>query len=925
MDVKKLLACFMVVIVMTSIAPPSIFAEGVTSPQDAALADLTATLFFDNFESGADNWALDGNWTIVPDGTQVIEGQGPGWATLKRAPSWTNFDLSVRVKLVNANSAAHIMVRKSDDRGRYIIGVHSGGTYLLREYPWGTISSELDTDTTPYVVGNWYHINVQADLNTIRVRVEGTPRIDYKDAFATSLWQGSIGLEVAGSEFSQVRFDDVEVNGVLPVGGTWVKTGGPIGGLGYDVRYGSANQKTMFVTDNFSGVNKSTDGGYTWFASNNGITGRFGSSGDAVPVFALTVDPNNWNNVWVGLKDVKGLFHSTDNGMIWNDKTPVIPETQFVFRGITVREGDSKEVYAAGEIPTSVNGKEFNKVKGRVYRSYDNGATWAPIWDDDNLARYIILHPSNQKIIYLSTGIFDREAYNSDCDQDIVNNINNRGGLGVIKSIDGGTIWQKVNKGLSDLYVGSLIMHPTNPEILLAGAGNNACSVYKSGDQTVFTGGVFRTENGGANWSHTLKNDTITSVEFSPSNPLIAYAGGQHFFYRSEDGGKTWSVVAGGSSPWGPPGVRAGFPIDILVDPNNPNTLFVNNYIGGNVKSTDGGKTWTLASTGYTGAEMHTVEVHPFSPGTVFATSRSGIFHTRNGGEDWDGLVYPPMQLFGIHTTVLHPDNPQIVFASDEITPILYRSENGGFSWGKIYQVPLGTLTGQHGFKSIVFAPSNSQIVYGGICRSSTTLSATKSDSLGVHKSLDGGLTRVEANDGNIGQKCVNAVAVHPTQPQTVFAATVSGGLYKTSNGGSSWTHVTGLSPTDIRSVAIRPEDPNVIYAGVQYGGFYWSNDGGSIWNPMIDGMEPNDAIWSIEFDPQNPDVIWAGSIATGVYRWDPAQGLWLHVNDGLKTRAVHDLAFSSDGSVLYAATSGEGVFRLGEVPYSLFVPLAMR
>jgi photosystem II stability/assembly factor-like uncharacterized protein len=931
MNFKKALILIITVLSLGGMFSSGFGSAGSIDSEPLSPAIPAAVLFSDDFESGSQNWALDGNWNVVTDGSHVLDGQGPAWATLKRSPSWTNYTVSAKVKLVNADGVAHIMVRMSEDRGRYIIGIRPGGTYLLREYPWGSISPELQFDNTPISVDSWYQVEINVNLSTIQVSVNGSQRINYKDLFATSLWQGSIGLEVAGSEFSKARFDDVLVTGVQPAGGTWYKTGGPIGGLGYDVRYGSADEQTMFVTDNFSGVNKSVDGGQTWFASNNGITGRFGSSGDAVPVFSLTVDPNDWKNVWAGLKDVKGLFSSSDNGFSWIERTPNMSEAQFVFRGITVREENSNEVYAGGEIPTNIDGKTFGKVQGRVYRSMDGGNTWTPIWDGDDLTRYIILHPTDQKIIYVSAGIFDREAYNSNCDKDIINNLDNRGGVGVLRSKDGGVTWQELNRtnGLDDLYVGSLVMHPANPNILLAGTGNNACSVYSSGGQTVFTGGVFLTEDGGDNWNHTLKNDTITSVEFAPSDPKIAYAGGQHFFYRSEDGGKKWQVVAGESFPWGPPGVRAGFPIDILVDPNDPNTLFVNNYLGGNVKSTDGGKTWTLASTGYTGAEMHSVVVHPDQPGNVYGTSRSGIFRSNDGGEDWFGLVYSPMNVFGIFDAVINPDNPRVVIASDELSPDIYRSENGGQTWVRVHDMTVGTSSDQHGFKSLVMAPSNSQIIYGGICRSSTTLSTTKNDSFGVYKSTDGGKNWVEANDTDTGDKCINALAVHPHKPNTVYAATVSGGLYKTEDSGASWTQLVGLLPKDIRAIAIKPDNPDVVYAGVQYGGFYRSEDGGGQWTAMMAGMESNDAIWSIVFDPNNPEIIWVGSIATGVYKWDPAQAIWQHINDGLRTRAVHDLAFSSDGSVLYAATSGEGVFRLGEVTVSdysvVFIPLALR
>ena len=161
----------------------------------------------------------------------------------------------------------------------------------------------------------------------------------------------------------------------------WVKVGGPIGGLGYDVRHLSNSQRgkrIMLVTDNYSGVNKSVDGGENWFASNTGIKSRTGESQDAIPVFSLTVDPNDPNIVWAGLKDKKGVYKSIDAGATWIDLTAnvPIPEPEFVFRGFTIMPGDSKTVFAQGEIPTSQDGLAFNKVKGRIYLTRDGGNSW---------------------------------------------------------------------------------------------------------------------------------------------------------------------------------------------------------------------------------------------------------------------------------------------------------------------------------------------------------------------------------------------------------------------------------------------------------------------------------------------------------------------------------------------------------------------
>jgi photosystem II stability/assembly factor-like uncharacterized protein len=916
-------------------------------PGSALAAPETGELFFDNFNGGTGAWNLDGTWAVVSDGgNPVLDGQGHGWAWVRDGQYWTDYTFNCRVKILSG--AIQLMFRFTEDHGRYILGITPGEMYLRKESPWEKISTDLATHPTDFNIGVWYDISVDMALKHIQVTVngEGIPRIDYTDpSFLNTwpLWQGTIGLETVPDASAHSQIDDIWVYGVVSPERIWTRTGGPIGGLGYDIRYGSSINE-MYVTDNYSGVFKSSNNGATWYPSNRGITGRFWPSGDAIPVFTLNVDPNNINIVWAGLKDVKGVFKSTDSGMTWSDKTPsstVLPESNFVFRAFTVMPGNSNIVFAAGEIPSDPidPGKEFDRVGGRVLRTDDGGATWKSIWysgdlpGGGNLTRYVIIRPDNPNIIYISTGIFDREADNSDC----ANSTIVRGGVGVLKGtydpISQNYSWDYLDEdnGLTDLYVGSLVMHPTNPDILLAGTGNNGCSQLPD---NYFTGGVFITDDGGDSWYKTLDDDIITSVEFSPSNPKIAYAGGRNNFYRSEDGGLTWTPVAGMKSPqefpWGPPGTVAGFPIDLLVDPGNPDVIFANNYGGGNVKSEDGGVHWTIASQGYTGALLYDVEIRLNHLGTVYTTGKSGIFRTLSGGSSWVGLTYPEAPLVETYSVAVNPSDAKIVIASDELMGSVYRSQDGGFSWVKVHQLETGGTFGRHGFKRIVFATSNNEIVYAGACVDHVTLNGdTSKKSYGVFKSVDGGITWDYAyHEGDaISDTCVNNLAVHPDDPQIVYAATANEGLYKTEDGGASWSHLDSLIPLDIRAVAINPQHPDTIYAGTDFHGIYINSSGGiGGWDQLIPGMEPNDRIWAIVFDPHDPQTVYAGSFLTGVYQWLPDEHRWSHINLGLRTKAVTDLAISSDGSVLYAATYGEGVFRLGKIPITkVYLPLLRR
>ena len=181
--------------------------------------------------------------------------------------------------------------------------------------------------------------------------------------------------------------------------------------------------------------------------------------------------------------------------------------------GFTIQKGNSNIVYAQSEVVTSKQGREFAMVKGRGYKTTDGGGTPGNLsGKGDNPARYLIIDPANSEVLYMSTGIFDREAYNSDCKNKLLR------WCWRFKSIDGGETWSSINNGLTDLYVGSLRMHPSNSKILFAATGNNACSGGYEGN---IVSGLFSTVNGGSSWTKVIDGAILTTVNFSPSNPDI--------------------------------------------------------------------------------------------------------------------------------------------------------------------------------------------------------------------------------------------------------------------------------------------------------------------------------------------------------------------------------------------------------------------
>lgn len=696
----------------------------------------------------------------------------------------------------------------------------------------------------------------------------------------------------------------------------WRSTGGPLGGLGYDVRIHPADKNTMYVTDNWAGVLKSTNAGQLWSQSNSGITVKGGTSGDAINIFSLTIDPNDHNIVWAGTYGSGadfGVFKSTDGSASWVMKTTGISlgsDPALVFRGFTVQPGNSNIVYAQAEVPTEVQGLEFNRVKGRVYKTTDGGENWQLIWQGNNLARYLIIDPDDSNRLYLSTGIFDREAYNSDCGSGIAS----AGGEGVLKSLDGGQTWSAVNTGLTDLYVGSLRMHPTNPQVLFAATGNNACSGINTDDPV---SGLFKTSNGGGSWTEVIADEIMTTVNFSPSAPDTLYAGSASAFYKSQDGGETWAKFqkAEGNG-YGPSGVFAGFPIDVTIAPDDPSLVYVNNYGGGIFRSRDGAANWEIWSKGYSGADIHAVHIPANAPAAVYTIGRSGPYRSANYGEDWTGIATGDAATFPEwNSIIVSPANASLVLAVDEHMGGVFRSVDRGSNFREVLRHPdadAAVSSNRQGFRGMAFAPSNPAIVYVGLSKDRGSFLSSSPVGTVVYKSVNGGLTFSPMP--SVVDGCnVRRLVVDPEAPNTVYAATTSG-IFKSTDGAASWSNLSSLGSRQIEALVIDPQQPGYLVAGEIFGGIWISQDDGVSWTgPHNSGFSSsNPYITAIVMDPQNSAILYAGDLYSGIYKSTDRGVTWAAFPDsamsGLTIRAVKDLAMND--RVLYAATQGGGVYR---------------
>jgi hypothetical protein len=228
--------------------------------------------------------------------------------------------------------------------------------------------------------------------------------------------------------------------------------------------------------------------------------------------------------------------------------------------------------------------------------------------------------------------------------------------------------------------------------------------------------------------------------------------------------------------------------------------------------------------------------------------------------------------------------------------------------------VPRGSTLGEgFAYRTFAFAPSDANTVYAGT--GAFTSAGQFDGSLagkGVYVSHDGGTTWSPANDANSAAAQAASIAVHPTNPQIAYAAALGAGLLRTTNGGTSWSKLQGTWPatSPVRAVTVSNVDPQIVLVGTA-SGLFRTPDGGATWQQLTSGFAPESIVTSVVVDPTNPQIMYLSDLTGGVYRTENGGGLWAPINQGLRTKAVNRLALSSDGAHLYAATEGEGVFRL--------------
>jgi photosystem II stability/assembly factor-like uncharacterized protein len=177
----------------------------------------------------------------------------------------------------------------------------------------------------------------------------------------------------------------------------------------------------------------------------------------------------------------------------------------------------------------------------------------------------------------------------------------------------------------------------------------------------------------------------------------------------------------------------------------------------------------------------------------------------------------------------------------------------------------------------------------------------------GVFKTLDGGATWVECNNG-IKQLFTSSILMDHSNSSTLYCSTEDG-VYRSEDRGNSWKR-TGLTVGGVRVVVQHPKDSNTLFAGTDNNGIYVTHNGGKYWEKCAAGLD-HSTFYAIVFDPNNPQILYAGGYVTGVYKSTDGGQSWKRINDGLTNLNIHSLAVDpTNSNRVYAGTLWSGVFR---------------
>ena len=361
---------------------------------------------------------------------------------------------------------------------------------------------------------------------------------------------------------------------------------------------------------------------------------------------------------------------------------------------------------------------------------------------------------------------------------------------GVWKTVNSGTTWTPIFDRYGSASIGDVAIFQRNPQIIWVGTGeaNNRNSV-------AWGDGVYRSADGGATFTNVGLRDTyqIARIVLHPADPKTAYVAaignlwgysGQRGLFKTTDAGATWQKLTAGLPDEGKTGAT-----DLVMDPGNPNVLYVTFY-------------------------QRLRRPYRFDSGGP----NGGIFRTSDGGRTWKKLTRGlPEGETGRIGLCVYRRNPRVVMAiiehgfnppasdpvSNDMTKLgtgVYRSEDGGASWRFVNRYNNRPFY----YSQIRINPTNDQDVY--------VLTTS------FRQSRDGGRTFTAGGPAFGPNYDYHAMWLDPSQHDRFFVGHDKG-LSLTQDHGETFHFFENLPVGQYYAIGMDMRDPYYVYGGTQDNG----------------------------------------------------------------------------------------------------------